>query len=70
MVQKGAVQQVVTKVQGFKQRRLITKAAKFDASLFKGDELQTLELVAEKWADASAGEIEAANPQGSALGEH
>jgi uncharacterized phage-associated protein len=45
---------------GYTQHRLITLNAKFDPSMFSGEELQTLELVAAKWANATASQIEAA----------
>ena len=44
----------------FTQHRLITLNAKFDPSQFSGEELQTLERVASRWADATAAQIEAA----------
>jgi uncharacterized phage-associated protein len=44
----------------YAQNRLITLNARFDPSLFSGEELQTLERVAVRWADATASQIEAA----------
>jgi len=44
----------------YAQNRLITLNARFDPSLFSGEELQTLERVAIRWADATATQIEAA----------
>jgi uncharacterized phage-associated protein len=54
------VREVRTDGQGHGQTRLITLNAKFDPSLFSGEELQTLERVASRWADATATQIEAA----------
>ena len=44
----------------YAQHRLITLNAKFDPSLFSGEELQTLERVATRWVDSTAAQIEAA----------
>ena len=60
MEEAGWVREVKTKYKGFTQTRLITLEAKFDAAKFSGAELQTLERVAAKWADATAAQIEAA----------
>ena len=56
----GLVKQVKVPVGGFAQHRLITLRAKFDPKLFDGAEIQTLEMVATQWADATAAQIEAA----------
>ncbi len=60
MEKKGLVAEVTAARGEFSQRRLITLGAKFDANLFSGAELQTLERVAADWADATAAEVEAA----------
>jgi len=60
MERQGLVQEVSGKVRDYHQRRLIAQSG-FDASRFSGDELETLEAVAEKWRDHSAAEIEASS---------
>jgi len=60
MEELGLVRQVKVNHSGYTQHRLITLNAKFDPSKFSGEELQTLERVATRWADASASQIEAA----------
>jgi len=60
MARKGAVKEVRIKRADYAQHRLITQA-RFEASRFTGDELQTLEKVAQKWEDATAKQIEAAS---------
>jgi type IV secretory pathway TrbD component len=54
------VQQVKVKRAQYAQHRLITQA-KFDPSLFSGEEIQTLERVAKEWECATGAEIEAAS---------
>jgi uncharacterized phage-associated protein len=56
----GQLKQVGGNRHGYTQQRLITLSAKFDPSKFSGEELQTLERVATRWADATAAQIEAA----------
>lgn len=60
MKRLGLVQEVKVPHKNFVQHRLITLNAKFDPSRFSGEELQTLERVASRWADATAAQIEAA----------
>jgi len=60
MAKNGLVQEVKAKRADYPQHRLITQE-RFDASRFSGDEMQTLEKVAEKWEDATAKQIEAAS---------
>lgn len=59
MVKAGLVKEVKVPVGNYEQHRLITMEAKFDANLFTGAEMQTLEKVATDWADATAAQIEA-----------
>lgn len=59
MKQAGLLREVSSDRQGYAQHRLITLNAKFDPSKFSGEELQTLERVAARWADATAAQIEA-----------
>jgi len=61
MVKAGAVQEVQRPVGSFTQHRLLTDKAKFDAAIFSGDEIETLESVAKRWCQASAKEIEKAS---------
>jgi len=56
----GLLREVKAEGKGYTQHRLITLSAKFDPSRFSGEELQTLERVATRWADATAAQIEAA----------
>jgi uncharacterized phage-associated protein len=60
MAKKELVKPVKADRAGYPQHRLIA-LAKFDAAHFSGDELQTLERVAQKWEDATAAQIEAAS---------
>ena len=60
MKQAGLLREVKSDHGGYTQHRLITLTAKFDPSKFSGEELQTLERVAARWADATAAQIEAA----------
>lgn len=60
MARKGLVQAVKAKRAKYAQHRLIAQA-RFNAACFSGEELRTLEKVAEKWEDASAAQIEAAS---------
>src|SRR5207302_7932876 len=60
MGKKGLLAEVEVARGKFTQHRLITFDAKFDATLFNGAELQTLEKVASDWADETAAQIEAA----------
>ena len=60
MQRTGLLQELETNHKGYTQHRLITLNAKFDPSKFSGEELQTLERVATRWADATAAQIEAA----------
>jgi uncharacterized phage-associated protein len=60
MEAKKLVREVRVKVKDYAQHRLITQA-RFDASAFSGDELQTLEKVAREWEDATGAQIEAAS---------
>ena len=57
---RGLVKQIKVPVGDYAQHRLITLGAKFDAKVFNGAEMQTLEKVATDWADATAAQIEAA----------
>ncbi|HAB15292.1 MAG TPA: hypothetical protein DCE44_02465 [Verrucomicrobiales bacterium] len=61
MVSSGIVKSVNVPRGDFKQNRLITSSGEFDASLFSGDELQTLEAVANKWEHFTAKQIEDAS---------
>lgn len=61
MVTKGMVAPVRGRVAQFAQHRLITQGAKFDPSVFDGEEIRTLEKVAADWEDANAAQIEAAS---------
>jgi uncharacterized phage-associated protein len=60
MIKAGAVKPVDVLYGDFTQNRLLTENGKFDASLFTGDEIQTLEKVALRWEEASAKQIESA----------
>jgi uncharacterized phage-associated protein len=60
MVSKKLVQEVKVKRAEYAQHRLITKA-KFDPSLFSGEEIQTLERVAREWEECTGTQIEAAS---------
>lgn len=60
MEKQGLVKQVKVPVGDYAQHRLITVCGRFDASLFDGAEMRTLEKVATDWADATAAQIEAA----------
>lgn len=60
METRGDVRKVQGRAGDFVQQRLLTAKAKFDPAVFSGDELQTLELVAAQWVDATAKEIESA----------
>jgi len=60
MEEAGLVRQVVVNHGEYRQHRLLTVNAQFDPSKFSGEELQTLERVATRWADATAAQIEAA----------
>jgi uncharacterized phage-associated protein len=60
MQKAGLVREVKADHGGYTQHRLITLNAKFDPAAFSGEELQTLERVAARWADATAAQIEAA----------
>ena len=61
MKKRELVREVKVDHNGYTQHRLITLRAKFEPSKFSGEELQTLERVATRWADASAAQIEAAS---------
>jgi uncharacterized phage-associated protein len=60
MAAKRLVQEVKAKRADFAQHRLITQA-KFDPSLFSGEEIQTLERVAKEWEYCTGTQIEAAS---------
>ena len=60
MALRHLVQQVKAKRAQYAQHRLITQA-KFDPSLFSGEEIQTLERVAKEWECATGAQIEAAS---------
>jgi uncharacterized phage-associated protein len=60
MTKAGLLREVKSDHGAYTQHRLITLNAKFDPSKFSGEELQTLEGVAARWADATAAQIEAA----------
>ena len=60
MENAGLVRTVKVDRKGYAQHRLITVKGKFDPAKFTGAELQTLERVAADWANATAGDIEAA----------
>ena len=60
MTQAGLLREVKSDHGAYTQHRLITLNAKFDPAKFSGEELQTLERVAARWADATAAQIEAA----------
>ena len=60
MTRAGLLREVKAAHGGYTQHRLITLNAKFEPSKLSGEELQTLERVATRWADASAAQIEAA----------
>jgi len=61
MVRGGAVRQLRAQRGDFEQYRLLTLSAQFDPRVFSGDELETLEQVAERWEHATAAQIEAAS---------
>jgi uncharacterized phage-associated protein len=60
MEKAGLVRELKVDRKGYAQHRLITLKGKFDPAMFSGTELRTLERVAADWADATAGQIEAA----------
>jgi len=60
METQGLVKQVRVPLGEYAQHRLITLGAKFDPTVFTGAEMQTLEVVAAEWGDATAAQIEAA----------
>ncbi|HUJ09376.1 MAG TPA: Panacea domain-containing protein [Verrucomicrobiae bacterium] len=60
MAKKNLVKEVKVKRVDYAQHRLIAQT-KFDASLFSGEEIQTLERVAKEWENCTGGEIEAAS---------
>jgi uncharacterized phage-associated protein len=66
MKRVGQVREVRVAHNQYAQNRLITLNARFDPSLFSGEELQTLERVAVRWADATASQIEAATTHNEA----
>jgi uncharacterized phage-associated protein len=60
MASRHLVHQVRVKRAQYAQHRLITQA-KFDPSLFSGEEIQTLERVAKEWEHCTGTEIEASS---------
>ncbi|MBI4471231.1 MAG: SocA family protein [Acidobacteria bacterium] len=60
MAAKGLVQEVKAKRAVHAQHRLLTQA-KFNPSMFSGDEMQTLERVAREWENCTGAQIEAAS---------
>lgn len=60
MEKDGLVREVKVNHRGYTQHRLITLNGQFDPAKFSGTELQILERVAADWANATAGQIEAA----------
>jgi uncharacterized phage-associated protein len=61
MVKRGELSECSVKRGQYEQHRLVTASAEFDARLFTGDEMETLEQVAKTWEHATAAEIEAAS---------
>lgn len=60
MAKKNLVHPVKVKRAIYAQHRLIAQT-KFDAALFSGEEMQTLERVANKWENCTGAQIEAAS---------
>ncbi len=61
MIKRGDITADFVEVNGYTQNRLHSAKAEFDASLFFGDELETLQAVAARWEHATAKEIELAS---------
>lgn len=61
MVSAQEVEAVRVERGKFEQERLVTTQAKFDPSLFSGDEIDILEKVAARWSDATGAEISRAS---------